>query len=106
MSYFLTDEKVYKESPGTFRMVPGLSRRPKGVADWLAIVRHYFRFPFRNPFGYLFGGRLFFNTQKPSAFGQRVFSYRKIYLSTNSTARIYISGVIFLALPVQRFSTT
>lgn len=26
-------------------------------------------------------------------------SYRKIYLQMNNTARIYISGVIFLALP-------
>ena len=27
--YFLSGEKVYKEPPGTSRMVPGLSRRPK-----------------------------------------------------------------------------
>ena len=32
MSYFLTDEKVCKESPRTFRMVLGLSGRPKGKA--------------------------------------------------------------------------
>ena len=30
ISYFLTGEKVCKEPPGTFRMVPGPSRRPKG----------------------------------------------------------------------------
>ena len=28
--YFLSGEKVCKEPPGTFRMVPGPSRRPKG----------------------------------------------------------------------------
>ena len=32
-AYFLTDEKVGKESPRTFRTVLGLSRRPKGEAD-------------------------------------------------------------------------
>ena len=30
LSYFLTDEKVCKESPRTSRMVLGLPRRPKG----------------------------------------------------------------------------
>ena len=44
-SYFLTDEKVCKESPGTFRMVPGLPRRPKGKADWICSIQHFFRFP-------------------------------------------------------------
>lgn len=33
-------------------------------------------------------------------------SYRKIYLHTNSTARTYISGVIFFALPHTRLITT
>lgn len=35
-----------------------------------------------------------------------VYFYRKIYLHTNSTASTYISGVIFLALPVTRLMIT
>lgn len=38
--------------------------------------------------------------------GFRLNDHRKIYLRTNSTARMYISGVTFLALPVSTFSTT
>ena len=33
-------------------------------------------------------------------------SYRKIYLQTNNTARIYISGVIFFAFPQIRLIIT
>ena len=33
ISYFLTDEKVCKESPRTSRMVLGLPRRPKEEVD-------------------------------------------------------------------------
>ena len=32
--------------------------------------------------------------------------YKKIYFNTNKIAKIYISGVIFLALPQQRLITT
>lgn len=32
--------------------------------------------------------------------------YRKIYFSTNSSARTYISGVTFFAFPVTTFRTT
>ena len=35
MPYFLSGEKVCKEPPRTFRMVLGLSRRPKGETDKL-----------------------------------------------------------------------
>ena len=48
-SYFLTDEKVCKESPRTFRMVLGLSRRPKGEADGIIFCQQLFRFPLGNP---------------------------------------------------------
>ena len=48
-AYFLTDEKVGKESPRTFRMVLGLSRRPKGEADWIVANQHSLRFPLGNP---------------------------------------------------------
>ena len=36
-AYFLTDEKVCKESPMNFRMFLGLFRRPKEEADWTAV---------------------------------------------------------------------
>ncbi len=49
MSYFLTDEKVCKESPRTFRMVLGLSGRPKRKANQIIFFLHFFRFPLRNP---------------------------------------------------------
>ena len=52
-SYFLTDEKVCKESPRTFRMVLGLSRRPKGKANQIALDQHNLRFPLGNPLGRL-----------------------------------------------------
>ena len=52
-AYFLTDEKVGKESPRTFRMVLGLSRRPKGEADGIAVGQHFRRFPLGNPLGRL-----------------------------------------------------
>lgn len=32
--------------------------------------------------------------------------YRKIYFSTNRSARMYINGVIFFALPQTRLTTT
>ena len=50
VSYFLTDEKVCKELPRTFRMVLGLPRRPKGETDWIFCFRIFLRFPLRNPF--------------------------------------------------------
>ena len=34
-AYFLTDEKVGKESPRNFRMFLGLFRRTKGEVDWI-----------------------------------------------------------------------
>lgn len=36
----------------------------------------------------------------------RICDYRKMYFSTNSSARTYIRGVTFLALPVTAFRTT
>ena len=50
VSYFLSGEKVCKEPPGTSRMVPGLSRRPKGEADRMYSIRIFLRFPLRKPF--------------------------------------------------------
>ena len=46
-------------------------------------------------------GAINFNNMMPIS----VF-YRKIYFSTNRIARIYISGVIFFALPLTRLITT
>ena len=50
------------------------------------------------------------NLQKTRYISYRVYpsksNYRKIYFSTNSSARTYISGVTFLAFPVTTFSTT
>jgi hypothetical protein len=34
------------------------------------------------------------------------FAYRKIYFKTNKSARTYIKGEIFFALPVTTFKTT
>ena len=39
------------------------------------------------------------------AFGNKT-GYRKMYFRINSTARMYIRGVTFLALPQTTFSTT
>ncbi len=48
-AYFLTDEKVGKESPRNFRMFLGLFRRPKRKADWIIFFQHSLRFPLRYP---------------------------------------------------------
>ena len=48
--YFLTDERVCKESPRTFRMVLGLPRRPKrGSEPPLASSSVFCASPLRNP---------------------------------------------------------
>ena len=50
-AYFLTDEKVGKESPGNFRRFPGPFGRPKGEADKLIYYQRFRRFPLGNPRG-------------------------------------------------------
>ena len=50
-AYFLTDEKVCKESPRNFRMFLGLFRRPKEEADKIIYYQRFRRFPLGNPRG-------------------------------------------------------
>ena len=47
-AYFLTDEKVGKESPRNFRMFLGLFRRTKRDADKMSFYEHLFRIPLGN----------------------------------------------------------
>ncbi len=51
LSYFLSGEKVCKEPPGTFRMVPGLPRRPNGERTNQYIDKRILPFPLWKPHG-------------------------------------------------------